>query len=449
MITTASDWNTANAALGKQPIYVFSILPNEAVSSPNPQVWYSTAVLPGFGVTGTLPSPITPWLKTPQGSTQTIDPVNGSSSIGEMQCEVVDLDGTIRTYIGANVLEGAICTLSVGYPGIAWSSFCLLHTYQIYKILPSRDYTSWLFCSRDGQMAGKQTVSYNPMNGNLLTAANPWVVMGTPPEIIMQVWLWALGQPLSTIDWVGLTALDSAAEGFFPARPLCFVITQPFEAKQWLETEVFKPMGMYPVVLNTGQYSARCARPPAAGPSPVFTFDGTNTIGLPQWERMPIYNEIIYQVDQDAGGGYGNYLTYIEGTSVSQYGCAGQLTIDSGGLRTGYGAQAVCEDIADRMFARFAGAPEDLKGGAPVLVLDAFLLSLPVWVGDYVYVTCGQMPNPFTGALGVTNRVYEVVDRNANYAAGRMQYKLLDTGITGAPAAQAIGLAVIGSAVIY
>jgi hypothetical protein len=44
---------------------------------------------------------------------------------------------------------------------------------------------------------------------------------------------------------------------------------------------------------------------------------------------------------------------------------------------------------------------------------------------------------------------HEVVDRNANYAAGRMQYKLLDTGITGAPAAQAIGLAVIGSAVIY
>jgi hypothetical protein len=181
----------------------------------------------------------------------------------------------------------------------------------------------------------------------------------------------------------------------------------------------------------------------------VFTFDGTNTIGLPQWDRVPIYNEIIYQTDLDAGGSYGEYLTYIEGTSVSQYGCAGQLTIDSSGLRTGYGAQAITEDIADRMFARFAGAPEDLKGGAPVLDLTAFLMTLPVWVGDYVYVSCTVMPNPFTGALGVVDRVYEVIDRNPNYAAGKMQYKLLDTGITGAPAAQAVGLAVIGTATVY
>lgn len=449
MISTASDWNTANAGAGKMPIYVFSILPNDSVPSPNPQVWYATAALPGHGVTGTLPGTITPWLKTPQGSTQTIDVLNGTSSIGELQCEVVDVDGSVRTFIGANVLEGATCTLSVGYPGIAWSSFVVLHTYQIYKIVPSRDYTSWLFCARDRQMAGKQTIYINPQNGQAISGANPWVIQGTAPEIVLQIWLWGLGQDISTVDYAGLMALDAAAEGLFPARPFCFVITQAFEAKQWLETEIYKPCGMYPVVLNTGQLSARCARPPAAGPAPVYTFDPTNVTVLPQWDRMAIYNEIIYQVDQDASGSFDNYLVFIESTSVGQYGCAGQLTIDSSGLRTAYGAQAFCEDIADRLFDRFAGAPESLKGGAPVLTVEAFLLTMPVWVGDYVYLTHPLMPDPFTGALGVTNRVYEVIDRNPNYAAGKMSYRLLDTGLTGMPAAQAIGLAVIGSAVIY
>jgi hypothetical protein len=386
-------------------------------------------------------------LKTPQGSTQTVDVMNGTSSIGELTCEVIDPAGAVLAYIGSNVLEGATCTLQVGYPGIAWTSFVTLHTYQIYKIVPSKDYTSWLFSSRDRQINGKLMVVYNPSNGMEISTANPWIIQGSAPEVILQVWLWGLGVPLSTVDLTGLWELNSAAEGLFPHRPFCFVITQAFEAKQWLEEEIYKPCGLYPVVNNLGQIGAQPSRPPAAGAAPVLTFNNQNVTVLPEWDRQPILNEIVYQADQDASGEYGSYQVYVQGGSVSQYGCAGQLTVNSSGLRSSYGAQAFCEDIASRLFDRFAGAPEDLKGGAPLLQVEAFLMTMPVWVGDFVYLTYPLMPNPFTGTDGVTNRVYLVIDRTPDYAQGKMRFKLLDAGLTGAPAAPVVGTAVVGATI--
>jgi len=444
----ASDWAAANAKLGKMPIYVFSILPNNSVVSPNPQVWYATHDLATQGITGTLPA-YTTGLKTPAGSTQTIDVVNGTSSIGELQCEVLDPTGAVLTFLGNNVLEGATCTLQVGYPGIAWTSFVTLHTYQIYKIVPSKDYTSYLFISRDWQVNAKLMVVYNPVNGMEISTDNPWVVEGPAPEIILQIWLWALGQSLSTVDYAGLWALNSAAEGLFPARPFCFVITESFEAKQWLETEIYKPCGLYPLVNNLGQIGAQPARPPAAGPAPGYTFNESNVTVLPGWDRQAIMNEVVYQADQDSGGSYGSYQVFVQGSSVSEFGCAGQLTVNSAGLRSSYGAQSFCEDIAMRLFNRFAGAPENLKGGAPVLDVEAFFMTLPVWVGDYVYLTYPLMPNPMQGVLGVSDRIYEVIDRTPDYAAGKMRYKLLDTGLTGSPAAPVVGTAVVGTAALF
>jgi hypothetical protein len=446
MITTASDWTAANALLGKTPIYVFTIEGQTTV--------YCTQDLVKMGITGTLPT-YKPWLLTPQGSTQTIDVINGTSSIGELTCEVLDLDGSVLTLIGGGALEGSTITLTVGYPGIAYSSFVILHTYQIYKIIPSAYYTSWLFVSQDNQMVGKQTLYFNPLNGIAIDENNVWVLQGTPSEIIIQIYMWGLGQPASLVDYVGLMALDAAAEGLYgPCRPFQFMIDQPFEAKQFLETEVYKTCGMYPVVLNTGQISARVCRAPATGPVPVFTFNNTNVIGLPTWDRMQLYNEIIYDIDEatDGSGSYATELVYIEGSSVSLYGSAGQLTLQSAGLRTLFGAQWFCEDVSARMFARFAGAPDivgGIKGGAPVLTVNAFFLTLPVWVGDYVALDFPLSPNPLTGTMGISGRIYEVIDRNPNYTSGQMSYTLLDTGLTGMDAAQSLGSAIIGSAEVF
>jgi hypothetical protein len=440
VITTNAEWDAKNAALAKKPIYVFAIGGQARV--------YTTHDLVREGITGAIPD-YKAWLKTPKGASQSIDVLNGTSSIGELEIEVIEQNGEIRTLIGANVLEGRTATLSVGYPGIAYSNFIPLHTYQLYKINPGKDYTSWFFYARDRQMVLKKTIYVHPENGQPLSTANPWVLTGTPGEIIQAVALFALGRGIEEIDRDGLARLDSTAEGMFKTvRPFFFRLAEATEAKQFLETEICKPCGLYPVVDNTGRLSVRSFRPPAAGPVPVFTFNASNMTVLPEVDRMEIVNEVVFKID-----GGNTELVFVDATSVSTYGRGSQHSIDSKGLWTVLGAQWWCQTVAQRLFRRFAGVGGGLKGGAPAVRIEAFLMTCPVWVGDYVYVTHPLMPDVLTGALGVTNRIYEVIDREPDFANGKMQYRLLDTGLTGLAPAHKWAASdrdfVIGSSEVY
>jgi hypothetical protein len=441
VITTNTAWNAKNALMAKRPIYALSIAGVSTV--------FTSRDLAAEGVTGSLPT-YKPWLNTPAGASQTIDVVNGTSSIGEMQCEVVDHGGFVRGLVGGNSgLVGAAVTLSVGYPGIAWTEFVALATYVLYKVNPTPGFTSWMFVSRDRQVLAKKTVYYHPENGELLSKDNPWYLAGTPCECFLAIVLFALGLDASTVDLVGLEALDSPAEGLFSGvRPFLFVLTESFEAKQFIESEILKPAGMYAVVTNTGQISLRAGRAPAAGPSPVFGFTADNVVVLPTVDRMPIINEAAWQYD-DQDGTAESYVTYLEAASITTFGRGNQFSVQSKGLRTELGAAWFTQWTSSRLFRRFAGTPAGLLGGAPVVDVEAMLLTMPVWVGDYVTLSHPKMPDVMTGALGVVNRVYEVIDRSPDYVRGRMKYKLLDTGLTGAGAAPVYGTAVIGTAVIF
>ncbi len=427
MLSTNAQFDAANAKLGKKPIYVFAIGGEARV--------YSTHDLVAEGVTGSLPE-YRAWLKVPRGATQSIDVLAGRSSIGELECEVVDQGGAVRQLVGTTTLEGRSATLLVGYPGLAYADFVALHTYQLYKITPSRTYTSWMFRSRDRQMIAKRTVYLNPLNGLPIEDSNPWILQGTPGEIAQAIYLFALGRPVAEVDRAAIAALDSSVEGLYKTvRPFLFVLSEAFEAKQFLETEIYKAAGLYPVIDNLGRVSLRAFRAPAAGPQAVYTFDQNNMVVLPEIDRMPIFNEIIFKLDHDSDG-HQNSLVFIDATSVSTYGRAGQHVVESKGLRTVLGAQWFCQEVAARLFRRFAGTPAALRGGAPVARVEAFLLTLPVWVGDYVNVSHPLMPNLLTGELGVVNRLYEVIDREPDFERGRMKYRLLDTGLTGVEGAR-------------
>jgi hypothetical protein len=447
MITTNTAWDVRNGDLAKKPIYVFAIGGQSTV--------YSSHDLVREGITGTLPA-YEPWLCTPTGATQSIDVQGGTSSIGELECEVIDYGGAVRTLIGTNTLEGQSATLSVGYPGLAITEFVTLHVYTLYKIIPSKAYTSYLFRSRDRQIDSKRTIWDHPLNGNPISAGNPWILQGTPCEIIQALYLLALQLDVSKVDRAWMLQLDSFAEGLYCAcRPFYFVMDQPFQVKQFLENQLYKASGLYPVVNNLGQLSVRSYRAPAAGPSTVLDLNADNVTVLPEYDRMEILNDLLWKIDSGGGSSNSNYKTtllFLDATSISTFGRSNERQVQSDGLHSELGAQWFCQDISQRMFARFAGST-GLRGGAPVLSVEAFYATLPVWVGDYVTVTHPLMPDLFTGALGVSGRIFEVIDRSPDYANGKMTFKLLDTGLTGiAPAKQyATGTndAVIDTDLIY
>jgi hypothetical protein len=455
MITTTGGFNTANARMAKKPIYAFTITPQVGLVGPATLAVYTTHDLGRAGITGTLPT-YQPWLQTPKGASQSVDIVNGSSTVGALTCEVLDVGGAITAVVGQNTLEGSTVQLRVGYPGTAWSDFAILQTYMIEKINPSKDYTSIVFACRDFQWLQRLTIYTHPENGYGLSEANPWYLCGTPAEIFQAVCLFALEMTAAQIDRATMVALDSAAENNFgPWRPFQFAITKGFQAKQFLETQVLKASGMYQVVLPSGALSLHAMRPPAAGPTPVFTFTEANLVEFPACDRQPIVNQAVWNFDADpTGGNYANSELFLEETSISLYGQGQQFSVDSAGLRTELGAFGYSEWVTGRMFRRFSGCDGAIKGGAPLVTVRAFLMSLPVWLGDYVALTHTKMPDLTSGNIGVTNRIYEVVNRQPDYASGTMQYTLLDTGLTGAPAAGEFGSApahpfVIGTTAVY
>jgi hypothetical protein len=426
VIGTNTSFDAKNTATGKRPIYVFSIGGQARV--------YSTHDLTREGISGIVPE-FRAWLKTPRGASQSIDVLNGTSSIGELECEVVDQAGEVRQLVGSTTLEGASATLLLGYPGMDYAQFIPLHSYTLFRILPSRNYTSWLFRARDRQMSAKRTVWQNPLNGLPLEESNPWILQGTPAEIVQAIYLFALGRPVEEIDRTGMSQLDAGSEGLFKVvRPFLFMLNEPTEAKQFLEQEIYKVCGLYPVIDNNGKISLKPFRAPASGPQAVYTFDDSNMVVFPEIDRMEIVNEIVFKFDAK-GSDFANTLMFVDQTSISLYGRARQHSIESKGLRTELGALWFCEEIASRLFRRFAGTPAALRGGAPIARIEAFLMTLPVWVGDFVNVTHPKMPNLLTGALGVTHRLYEVIDREPDFARGRMRFRLLDTGLTGQQAA--------------
>jgi len=55
-------------------------------------------------------------------------------------------------------------------------------------------------------------------------------------------------------------------------------------------------------------------------------------------------------------------------------------------------------------------------------------LTLTVEVGDYVFLSHRLLPSFETGRRGLFNRVFEVIEKQPDYSAGTITYRLLDTG---------------------
>jgi hypothetical protein len=62
-----------------------------------------------------------------------------------------------------------------------------------------------------------------------------------------------------------------------------------------------------------------------------------------------------------------------------------------------------------------------------ILTVTAHYMTLPVDVGDFVYLNSAFLPNFRAGQRGVVGQIFEVIEKQPNFTEGTMRYKLLDT----------------------
>jgi hypothetical protein len=443
--------------------------------------WYIVSVNPSLLLsiaTGTAltANEVVPYLLIPAGGGQAVDELNGSSSVSRLSIDSIDPNGTVKNLIAQSNFIGQVCNLSIGFAGIALSSFVTVETRQVSEsgwavdgkiTISSEDVQRFIANGQiwlnggpsawiPGQAAPPQPVGplFVGANAHPVSNQNPRYMQGNPLDIYlvaMQNELgigqaaglpkskWQLYQPgvtpnklINPNPYIDVPQVLNLQSGIFSGDWFEFTITSPHDAKQWLEDEILKPLGLYHIVRANGLLSLKPMKSNglgvnSSGASPVALFNDKNIIGLPEIQRWPVINYLTLRFNDQYQTGvtqaaqkWAAEVTYQQTTSIAQYKQFYKHQIEAQGLRLERGGLLRGGLIADRVFRRHAFATPKYK-------VKTMLSTLTVEVGDYVYLTHRLMPDLQTGLVGLNGVVCEVVDRKPNYAQGYMEFEVMDT----------------------
>lgn len=263
----------------------------------------------GEGAVGLLPS----------GPSQSVDELQGTSSIGTMEILVADPANTISGQLAAFNYIGQPAAVKIGFgpawtpqgaalAGCAYADFVTAHvmsllTYdwnedgQLRLVLQDvvRSLISRVFL-QGGPYAWAPGEETPPQpagptwatNGLPISSQNPYWLQGNPldlflavlqnfvglgqnPQTAQQCWLvWdggddatLIGSPESALvnPWVDVAGILALRDAGFAGDWVEFKITDPQEWKSWAEEQLLKPLGLFMLVLPNGQLSLKSMKP--------------------------------------------------------------------------------------------------------------------------------------------------------------------------------------------
>jgi hypothetical protein len=429
-------------------------------------------------------------MQLPQGSSQTVNELEGTSSVGTMTVKCIDPGGTLKQLAAQDALIGKVAQFQLGFPGISLGDFVTLHTLQISQVGTDTQGMVTLTCSDVQRFIQGQQIWLNggpqewspgqtsaaPVGPAVLanafpvSDANPRHVQGNPINILLAALQNELGvgqdPSLRNSNYVlqQLIPVYSSEQNYDPLPPppgwvlftpgndstlinpnpyidvpqflslrdsqfsgdfFEFEITRPIDGKQFIEDQILKVLGLHLIVASDARLRLKPMKP-MPYQTPVFNLTSSNIVGIPQTGRQPIVNLVTMRMDVNNSGistaarAYEGQETYEQQTSLQLYQQVYEQQVEATGLRTPYGASMRSRVLADRIFRRHAFAP-------PAYQVRAYLAALVVELGDLVSLTHPLLVDFQTGSRGVVNVACEVIDRKPNYAAGYVEFKLLDT----------------------
>ncbi|MGH9431175.1 MAG: hypothetical protein ACRD3T_06505 [Terriglobia bacterium] len=453
--------------------------------------FWTTAVNPALLLsTATNPQTL-PYLVIPQGASQTVDETEGMATVGKMTLTSIDPGGLLKSLVAQQSLLGQVAQFSMGFAGQSLGDFVPLHTLQITSTgwtsqgqitIDGDDVQrfikgSYLWLnggpapwvpgdSTPSQPAGPQWLP------NAFTASNtnPRYLQGNPIDLLLAALQNELGvgqdpalprsqTPAYASDFASNLSLASPVQGtggwqiYVPGddstllnpNPFLdvpgmmglrdsqfsgdwfeFKVTQKTEALQWIQDQILKILGLYFIVRSNGQLSLKSMKTAQGVSSPVMALNAGNIAGIPSVQRGSIINVVNIRMDVDdaedqtAAMSYNNDVVFEQQDSINTYRQLYVQQIEAKGLRVGYGGMLRASLLADRLFRRHAY-------GTPEYTVSAWLSTVPLELGDYVWLTHPLVPDLLSGEMGVNSVICEVSGRRPNYARGQMQFTLVDT----------------------
>jgi len=407
---------------------------------------------------------LAPLLRLPSGPAQRVNDREGSSSVGNMEVEILENpSGSLGDAMRQIQLTGKKARFRLGYSTLQMAQFYAFETFNVDRVELNEDQTGWKlqlmdtkrsFKSRIFVGASKQSpleIQGNPMDVLLMVCQNylgvgqnPAASPGAPPT---GGWIQYVPGNLATLinpnKYLDVAAILNLKSGIFRNYFMDFTIAEPADAKGWIEKEVFKPLGGYPIVDSQGRLSPRFWFVPnyhgVLGYEVDFNFSDHNLIEIPVAEKAPIVNALQFRMDYD-GSKFKTVLIFESGDSISAFGIQGTQIIESRGLQSGRQGALHASILAEKLFRRYDGTAFANMGlspanripniaassTTPLWNVEAFHSALAVEVGDWVTLTHPLALDPVTNTRGVTNLLCEVLEKQPHYDKGNVSFKLLD-----------------------
>lgn len=414
------------------------------------------------------PPQLLPYLFIPKGQGQSIDELEGHSSIAQINVETVDVRGELKLLAADPTAIGRIAKIKMGFPGMCLGDFVTLHTTKVteinwtetgrmeFIIQDVQRYMDdkYIFISGGpelyviGQTTANEPPAGDAWNGNSLTIDDKNIrwIFGNPMDIYLAVlqnecgvgqanqgdpasWqIYTPGNDATIINpnpYIDVPRILALRDGEMSGVRFEFKFTRPVQAKNWLDDQILKPIGLYTVVRSNGLLYLKSMKSPESVTAAI-PINQQNILGIPRIERLPIVNYVTFRLDVDdsvretAARQYQQEFDFEEPISLARYNQYFEQDIESTGMKVNYGGFNLAYLQAQRIFSRHAFA-------TPKYTFSTWLKYVPVELGDFFLLTHPLLLDLKVGTLGVTDVLCEVINRDPDYAQGKMTFDVLDT----------------------
>jgi hypothetical protein len=255
------------------------------------------------------------------------------------------------------------------------------------------------------------TANCTVSNGNPLTFSDPILALS------------AIGNNLL----IDVNKIRAYRDGIFSGMQFQFHLSQSVAAADFVKQQILKPLGGYLWANSLGAITVNFFSPLSA-PTAVATLGPNYWVSIPEAEQLDIINQVQFQFDKDDAdaNASGNYLatdTEIYGPSQNKYGTQfGEQVVQADGIRSGFQGFFTARMVSRMIFGRYGLKNLKFDQSAPDSLWQTCLLE----PGDIVAVTHPQIPDRVAGVVGVTNKLFEIMNRSFLFSTGRMNLTMID-----------------------
>lgn len=229
-----------------------------------------------------------------------------------------------------------------------------------------------------------------------------------------------LGISQNLIDIAGI---ETIRDSLFSGIQVRLELTNIDSALKFIETELLQPFNLRIKYSDSAKLSLVVLDKAVFG-SFVDSINEDSITTYPKWDvdDTKIINKIKINWDySEAEGKYLKYSEFSDSESITAYGLRSPLTFSFKGIRSSLGGQAILDEYARILFARFSTPVAEVEVKTHI---DKSLKN----IGDKVYVESSKIPSA-TGGLSFGSDM-EITSRSINYQTNEASFKFSFTSFT-------------------